>query len=51
MNFKNSKKILPLSDGAIAVANRNLELMFNIELKFAADTLLKLFNTKINLKI
>ena len=51
INFTNSKKILQLRDAVIAVANRRGKLtvstMFNIELKFAADTLLKWFSIKI----
>ena len=51
INFTNSKKILQLRDAAIAVANcwgkLTLSTMFNIELKFAADTLLKWFSIKI----
>lgn len=50
INFTNFKKILQLRDAVVAVADRRDKLaistIFNIELKFASDTLLKWFNIK-----
>ena len=54
MRYKNQKTLLQLIDAAFSVANRNsrltISIMFNIELKFAADTLLKWFNIKLKSK-
>ena len=54
MRYKNQKTLLQLIDAASSVANRNsrltISIMFNIELKFAADTLLKWFNIKLKSK-
>lgn len=55
MQFLNRTMLLQLRDAAINVSTRKGKLaiptMFHIEIKFAAHTLLKWFNEKLNRNI